>query len=115
MRVTIIINPYPYFLLALLSTDSWMESAIKKRQEKKGKSSQPIATTTDPFLEINRYFAQPRLRREDCPNPIPWWGVHFSVLLYYPGFNHLLVSTWGSSSSDDGSRLLGHSGNHLYC
>ena len=54
-----------------------MESAIKKRQEKKGKTSQPAATPTDPFLEINRYFAQPRLRREDCPNPIPWWGVCF--------------------------------------
>jgi hypothetical protein len=54
-----------------------MELAIKKRQEKKGKTSQPIATTTDPFLEINHYFSQPRLRREDCPNPIPWWGVGF--------------------------------------
>jgi hypothetical protein len=54
-----------------------MESAIKKRQEKKGKTIQPAATPTDPFLEINRYFAQPRLRREDCPNPIPWWGVRF--------------------------------------
>ena len=92
-----------------------MELAIKKRQEKKGKTINiPIPTTTDPFLEINHYFSQPQLRREDCPNPIPWWGVGLSVLSCYIGFNHLLVPTWGSGSSDDGSQLLGYSGNNMH-
>ena len=80
-----------------------MESTIKKRQVKKGKTSQPTATTTDPFLEINRYLSQLRLRREDCPNLIPWWGVGIPILSYYLHFNLLLVSTWDSGSSDDGS------------
>ena len=51
---------------------------IKKKQMKKGTplASQPISESNqDPFEEINRYLKQPRLRREDCPNPIPWWGV----------------------------------------
>ena len=78
-----------------------MESVIKKRQEKKGKTTNELIA--DPFLEINRYFSQPRLRREDCPNPISWWGVGFSVLSCFIGFNCLLVSTGGSSSSDDGA------------
>ena len=64
------------FSSALLSTDSWM---VKKRLEKKGKTNtELIATTTDPFLEVNHYFSQPWLRREDCPNPIPWWEVSLS-------------------------------------
>jgi len=72
-----------------------MELAIKKRQEKKGKTiNKPIPTTTNSFLEINHYFSQPRLRQEDCFNPIPWWGVGLSVLSCYIGFNHLLVPTW---------------------
>jgi len=53
-----------------------MENLIKKRQEKKGKllpSSSPAVE--DEFEEIYRFLRKPRLRREDCPNPIPWWGV----------------------------------------
>ena len=65
-------------LLALPSTDSWIESMIKKKQKKKGNQLDPqldSQSETDPFEELNRYLKQPRMRREDCPNPIPWWGV----------------------------------------
>ena len=65
-------------LLALPSMDSWIESMIRKKQMKKGTplASQPASESNgDPFEELNRYLKQPRLRQEDCPNPIPWWGV----------------------------------------
>jgi hypothetical protein len=92
-----------------------MVLAIKKRQEKKGKkTSNTTTTTTDPFLEINRYFSQSWLRWEDCPNPISWWGVSLSVLFCYIGFNHVLVPTWRSSSSDDGMRLFSYSSNNMH-
>jgi hypothetical protein len=56
-----------------------MESLIKKKQKKKGKSlpllSQRVSENPDDFEELNRYLKRPRLRREECPNPIPWWGV----------------------------------------
>jgi hypothetical protein len=51
---------------------------IKKKQKKKGT---PLAlrlvseSETDPYEELKRYLKQPWLRRDDCPNPIPWWGV----------------------------------------
>jgi len=57
-----------------------MESLIRKKQKKKGlsqafSSQSDLGTNLDPFEEIYRYLKQARLRREDCPNPIPWWGV----------------------------------------
>lgn len=52
-----------------------MEDLIKKRQEKKGKSLPSSRAEEDEFEEIYRFLRKPRLRREDCPNPIPWWGV----------------------------------------
>ena len=68
-------------MLALSSTDAWMENLIKKK-EKKGKGKAPEAFSQessdiglDPFEEYNRYIKQPRLRQDDCPNPISWWGV----------------------------------------
>ena len=56
-----------------------MEKLIKKK-EKKGKSTKTAAhessdNNVDPFKEYNRYIKQTRLSREDCPNPISWWGV----------------------------------------
>ena len=55
-----------------------MESVIKKKQKKRGMlhahGPQPDMEG-DPFEEIYRYLRQLRLRREDCPNPIPWWRV----------------------------------------
>jgi hypothetical protein len=65
-------------ILALSSTDDWMEAAIRKRQKKKG-LSQVQSDSEDPFEEINQYLRLLRVRREDCPNPIPWWGV--SILI----------------------------------
>ena len=62
-----------------------MESLIKKKKKKKGKSvnQELVPVNMDPFAELNRYFIQPRLKREDCPNPIPWWGVSNTILLLY--------------------------------
>ena len=55
---------------------TWMEDLIKKWQEKKGKSLLPsLQPEEDEFEEIYWFLRKPRLRREDCPNPIPWWGV----------------------------------------
>ena len=51
---------------------------IKKKQMKKGtlQELEPGSESDrDPFEEVYRYLRRPRLRREDCPNPIPWWGV----------------------------------------
>jgi hypothetical protein len=62
--------------IALPSMDSWIEAAIKKKQNKKGLSQNPLGSETeDPFEEINSYLRQPRLWREACPNPILYWGV----------------------------------------
>ena len=66
-------------MLALSSTDAWMESLIKKK-EKKGKATETVAQESsdngiDPFEEYNRYIKQPGLMWDDCPNPISWWGV----------------------------------------
>ena len=62
-----------------------MESVIKKKQKKKGNaSSQSVSGNVDMFEELNRYLWKPRLRREECPNPIPWWrvsGVHLISLM----------------------------------
>jgi hypothetical protein len=53
-----------------------MESVIKKRQKKKGVTeAHDSRAKENPFEEVERYLKSPRLRREDCPNPIPWWGV----------------------------------------
>jgi hypothetical protein len=57
---------------------------IRKKQTKKGTlpASQPVSENEgDPFEELNRYLRQPRLRREDCPNPIPWWGVSNIIIV----------------------------------
>ena len=43
-------------------------------QEKKGKSVLP-SLQPEEDEEIYRFLRKPQLRRENCPNPIPWWGV----------------------------------------
>ena len=64
--------------------DAWMENMIKKK-EKKGKVTEIVTESSDngvdPFEEYNRYIKQPQLIRDDCPNPISWWGVS-NVLLF---------------------------------
>jgi hypothetical protein len=53
-----------------------MEDLIKKKRGKSGKFLLPsLQPEEDEFEELYRFLRQPRLRREDCPNPIPWWGV----------------------------------------
>jgi hypothetical protein len=61
-----------------------MESLIKKKQRKMGLDVDPdlAMAAVDPLVEIDRYLSQPCLRREDCPNPIPWWGVSVFVLCH---------------------------------
>jgi hypothetical protein len=49
---------------------------IRKKQRKKGNtSSEAVPENTDVFEEMNRYLRKPRLGREECPNPIAYWGV----------------------------------------
>jgi hypothetical protein len=62
-----------------------METMIKKKQRKKGlEIDSDLASKTDnPFVEIDRYLSQPCLKREDCPNPIPWWGVSLFNMLHH--------------------------------
>ena len=74
-------------MLALSSTDAWMENMIKKK-EKKGKATEIVTESSDngldPFEEYNRYIKQPWLNWDDCPNPISWWGVQvMSHCLFY--------------------------------
>ena len=64
-----------YFLLDMSSTTAWMESVIKKKQKKRGNTSQAAHENPDIFEELNRYLNKDRLRREECPNPIAYWGV----------------------------------------
>jgi hypothetical protein len=88
--------------LALSSTDTWMESMIKKKQQKKGKSTMLdphlVAGHIDPLEELQRYLLQPRLRREDCPNPIPWWGVSNCVFACFVGLMLSVSINWNTQS-----------------
>jgi hypothetical protein len=52
-----------------------MESVINKKKKKKGNTSQAVPKNVDMFGELDRYLNAERLRREDCPNPIAYWGV----------------------------------------
>ena len=67
-------------MLALSSTDIWMENLIKKKGKKrKGKaleafSQESLDIGLDPFKEYNCYIKQPQLRQDDCPNVISWYG-----------------------------------------
>ena len=64
------------FLDVSSSTTAWMESVIKKKQKKKGNTpSQAAPQNTDVFGELTRYLDRDRLTREECPNPIVYWGV----------------------------------------
>jgi len=56
-------------LFRFVSTSAWMESVIKKKQKKKGNTSQTVPENMDMFEELNRYLRKPRLRRAECPNP----------------------------------------------
>jgi hypothetical protein len=64
-----------------------MENLIKKMEKKrKGKATETVAQESsdnvlDPFEEYNRYIKQPTLRRDDCPNPISWWGVSYGLFI----------------------------------
>jgi hypothetical protein len=71
-----------------------MESLIKKKQKKKGKVVNPelAPVNMDPFSELNHYLSQPRLKREDCPNPIPWWGVSSPIFIAMHLSNYCLAS-----------------------
>lgn len=65
-------------MLELSSTDAWIESLIN--EEKKGKATENVAQEPsdyglDSFEEYKRYIKQPRLSRDECPNPISLWGV----------------------------------------
>ena len=86
-----------YNSTALPSTDSWMESRIKKRQKQKGISKTTKAQSHEnPFEELERFLRHPRLRQEDCPNPIPWWGVSILVCcssITFISFNSFNLNT----------------------
>ena len=86
VRYKLILLPFNLlFPLDMSSTSAWMESVIKKKQKKKGNpSSQAVPESLDMFEELNRYLKKPRLKREECPNPIAYWGVsrvHCIVLM----------------------------------
>ena len=52
-----------------------MENIIRKREQRKGTALQPVPEHVDKFEELNRHLQKPRLRQEECPNSIAWWGV----------------------------------------
>jgi hypothetical protein len=63
---------------------------IKKRQKRKGNtSSQAAPENVDAFEELNRYLRKPRLRQEECQNPIAYWGVSNICCIGFDESNHM--------------------------
>jgi hypothetical protein len=67
---------------SLSSVDDWMDRQIKKAGQR---LPAPQATPQeDPLAELERFFADPLVLRDECVDLIAWWGV--SVLLVVSGF-----------------------------
>ena len=59
------------------SVDDWMDRQIKKAGQR---LPAPQATPQeDPVAELERFFADPLVSRDECVDLIAWWGV--SILL----------------------------------
>ena len=66
-----------YNFIDVSSVDDWMD-----RQIKKAGHHLPAAQATpqeDPLAELERFFDDPLVSRDECADLIAWWGV--SVLL----------------------------------
>ena len=60
------------------TTDQWMDKVINQ----KGKSrpyNQETARGSDPYDELNRFFAKDPLSKFDCPDVISWFGVSLKI------------------------------------
>jgi len=74
--------------LDLSTTDTWMEKLINKKQKKDStlvtpSSSIPsINSVDDPCEEITHWFKTKWLDRAACPDPIAWWGVCVSLIIF---------------------------------
>ncbi|KIL67200.1 hypothetical protein M378DRAFT_73836 [Amanita muscaria Koide BX008] len=59
------------------STTTSPSTSIPASMKSGALSSDASTDNMDPFEEFHRYLRQPRLKRENFPNPIPWWGHQF--------------------------------------
>jgi hypothetical protein len=57
------------------AADEWMDHIISEK-EQRGTFAQGIkAKNANPFEELERYFRDPVVPKQLCPEIIPWWGV----------------------------------------
>jgi hypothetical protein len=58
---------------SLSSVDDWMDRQIKKAGQR---LPVPQAAPQDnPLAELERFFADPLVSRDECVDLIAWWGV----------------------------------------
>ena len=70
------------------SVDDWMDRQIKKAGQW---LPAPQATPQeDPLAELERFFDDPLVSRDNCVDLIAWWGV--SILLVTTKIHNLLVA-----------------------
>jgi hypothetical protein len=46
-----------------------------QRNKPKASTSNQLLHDTNPYEELDRFFAKPVVAREHCPDIIAWWGV----------------------------------------
>ena len=61
------------------AADEWMDTMIQQNKPKALTAIQPLQDT-NPYEELDRFFAKPVVYHEDCPDIIAWWGVSKSLL-----------------------------------
>jgi hypothetical protein len=61
------------------ATDNWMDSMIQQNKPKGTAANHP-SQETNPYEELDRFFAKLVVDHEHCPDIIAWWGVSKSHL-----------------------------------
>ena len=68
------------------AADEWMDKIIN--QKGKSRLPDPVATN-NPYDELNRFFAEEPLSKQECPSIISWFGV--SSTLFHKLFSFSTV------------------------
>lgn len=61
--------------------DDWMDEMTNGTQTA-FVNDEEADDPSNPFAELERYFAKPRVSRERCPDVIRFWGVRLLVIFY---------------------------------
>ena len=59
-------------------TPGW-SSGLRKGRSKRYIQDYCSSVTWELLEELEWFLRHPQLQREDCPNPIPWWGASILV------------------------------------